>query len=74
MGQMHIQRAIEVPNGPQTLIATDVNDERLAVVAQQFAPLVAQHGKRLITSTRSRPAKRCAIWCCARPTARVRMM
>ena len=49
MGQMHIQRAIEVPNGPKTLIATDVNDERLAVVAQQFAPLVEQHGKRLIT-------------------------
>jgi threonine dehydrogenase-like Zn-dependent dehydrogenase len=49
MGQMHIQRAIEVPNGPKTLIATDVNDERLAVVAQQFAPLVQQHGKRLIT-------------------------
>jgi threonine dehydrogenase-like Zn-dependent dehydrogenase len=49
MGQMHIQRAIEVPNGPKTLIATDVNAERLAVVAQQFAPLVQQHGKRLIT-------------------------
>jgi len=49
MGQMHIQRAIEVPNGPKTLIATDVNDQRLAVVAQQFAPLVEQHGKRLIT-------------------------
>jgi L-sorbose 1-phosphate reductase len=48
MGQMHIQRAIEVPDGPQTLIATDVNDQRLGVVAQQFAPLVEQHGKRLI--------------------------
>jgi L-sorbose 1-phosphate reductase len=48
MGQMHIQRAIELPGGPKTLIATDVNDERLAVVQQQFAPLAEQHGKRLI--------------------------
>jgi threonine dehydrogenase-like Zn-dependent dehydrogenase len=49
MGQMHLQRAIELPGGPKTLIATDVNDERLAVLQQQFAALVEQHGKRLIT-------------------------
>jgi threonine dehydrogenase-like Zn-dependent dehydrogenase len=48
MGQMHIQRAIELPGGPKTLIATDLNDERLAVLWQQFAPLAEQHGKRLI--------------------------
>ena len=49
MGQMHIQRAIELPSGPQTLLATDVNDERLAVVARQFTALAEQHDKRLIT-------------------------
>jgi threonine dehydrogenase-like Zn-dependent dehydrogenase len=48
MGQMHIQRAIELPSGPRTLIATDVNDERLAVLGRQFEPLAAEHGKRLI--------------------------
>ncbi|MFL5805914.1 MAG: alcohol dehydrogenase catalytic domain-containing protein [Roseiflexaceae bacterium] len=48
MGQMHIQRAIELPGGPKTLIATDLSDERLAVLLQQFAPLAEQHGKRLI--------------------------
>jgi threonine dehydrogenase-like Zn-dependent dehydrogenase len=48
MGQMHLQRAIELPNGPRTLIATDVNDERLAVLEQQFGPLAKQHGKRLV--------------------------
>jgi len=49
MGQMHIQRAIELPGGPQTLIATDVNDERLAVLCQLFASLAEEHGKRLVT-------------------------
>src|SRR5262245_13626749 len=48
MGQMHIQRAIELPGGPKTLIATDVNDERLAVLWRQFASLAEEHGKRLI--------------------------
>src|SRR6266511_4885111 len=49
MGQMHIQRAIELPGGPQTLIATDVNDERLEVLCQLFAPLAEEHGKHLLT-------------------------
>ena len=49
MGQMHIQRAIELPGGPQTLIATDVNDERLAVLQQLFQGLAEEQGKRLIT-------------------------
>jgi threonine dehydrogenase-like Zn-dependent dehydrogenase len=48
MGQMHIQRALELPEGPRALIATDVNDERLAVLGRQFAPLAAEHGKRLV--------------------------
>jgi threonine dehydrogenase-like Zn-dependent dehydrogenase len=48
MGQMHIQRAIELPGGPRVLIATDVNDERLEVVRRQFAPLAEEHDKRLI--------------------------
>lgn len=49
MGQMHIQRAIELPNGPRTLIATDVNDERLEVLNQFFQQLAEHHGKRLVT-------------------------
>jgi threonine dehydrogenase-like Zn-dependent dehydrogenase len=48
MGQMHIQRALELPGGPRALIATDVNDERLAVLGRQFAPLAAEHGKHLV--------------------------
>jgi L-sorbose 1-phosphate reductase len=48
MGQMHTQRAIEMAGGPKVLIATDVNDERLALLQERFAPLAEQRGKRLI--------------------------
>lgn len=48
MGQMHVQRAIELPNGPRTIIATDVNDERLATLKQLFMPLAEQRDKRLV--------------------------
>jgi threonine dehydrogenase-like Zn-dependent dehydrogenase len=49
MGQMHLQRAIELRGGPTTLIATDLNDERLAKLHQFFEPLAKQHHKRLLT-------------------------
>ncbi|HEY0739123.1 MAG TPA: zinc-binding dehydrogenase [Herpetosiphonaceae bacterium] len=48
MGQMHIQRSIEMPNGPALLIATDLNDERLDVLRQQFGPLAEERGKRFV--------------------------
>ena len=48
MGQMHVQRAIELPDGPHTIIATDVNDARLAALDHLFAALAQQHGKRLL--------------------------
>jgi threonine dehydrogenase-like Zn-dependent dehydrogenase len=48
MGQMHVQRAIEVAQGPITIIATDINPERLAALAESFVPLAEERGKRLI--------------------------
>jgi threonine dehydrogenase-like Zn-dependent dehydrogenase len=48
MGQMHVQRAIELPEGPRTIVATDVNDERLATLAQLFQPLAKQRDRRLV--------------------------
>ncbi|MBV9789333.1 MAG: zinc-binding dehydrogenase [Chloroflexi bacterium] len=55
MGQMHIQRSIEMADGPALLIATDVNDERLEVLQQQFGLLAEERGKRfvLINPTKS---------------------
>ena len=49
MGQMHVQRAIELPEGPRTVVATDVNDARLAALEHLFGSLAKDKGKRLVT-------------------------
>lgn len=49
MGQMHVQRALELPEGPRTVIATDVNDARLAALERLFQPLARERGRRLLT-------------------------
>ncbi|MDX9954646.1 MAG: alcohol dehydrogenase catalytic domain-containing protein [Anaerolineae bacterium] len=48
MGQMHVQRAIELPDGPAVVLATDLNAERLAVLQEQFTPLAEKNHKTLI--------------------------
>jgi L-sorbose 1-phosphate reductase len=48
MGQMHVQRAIELPEGPRTIIATDVNDERLAALERLFGALARERSKRFL--------------------------
>jgi threonine dehydrogenase-like Zn-dependent dehydrogenase len=55
MGQMHVQRAIELNGGPRTVVATDVNDERLATLERMFAGLAEQRGKRLVIANTSLP-------------------
>ena len=49
MGQMHVQRALELPDGPTTVIATEVSDQRLEAIVERFAPLAEQNGRRLLT-------------------------
>ena len=48
MGQMHVQLALESPDGPQVVVATDIAAGRLAVLAEQLVPVADQLGKRLI--------------------------
>ncbi len=48
MGQMHVQRAIELPDGPRLIIATEINDERLAAIERQFGPLAQENGRELL--------------------------
>ena len=48
MGQMHVQRAIELPAGPRTIIASEVNSTRLAALSARFSPLAERHGKHLV--------------------------
>ena len=47
MGQMHVQRAIEMPDGPSVLIATEINTDRLNALEKQFVPLAEEHGLEL---------------------------
>lgn len=37
MGRMHVQRAIQMANGPQQIVCTDVSDHRLADLYDSFA-------------------------------------
>ncbi|UCH33188.1 MAG: alcohol dehydrogenase catalytic domain-containing protein [Armatimonadota bacterium] len=48
MGQMHVQRAVERAAGPQVIVATDVDDERLSALEAKVGVSAAEHGKRLI--------------------------
>ena len=50
MGQMHVQRAIQMPNGPQVLVATEVNELRLDALNERFVPLAEEYGKKLIVT------------------------
>jgi len=44
MGQMHVQRALEKPDGPKLVIATEVSDERLRTLQEMFVPLAKKQG------------------------------
>ena len=48
MGQMHVQRALELPNGPRLVVATEVNDERLQTLKEMFAPLAENQGRTVL--------------------------
>ena len=49
MGQMHVQRAIELPDGPSKIIATEVSDMRLAAIQERFGPLAKSNNCELFT-------------------------
>jgi len=48
MGQMHVQRALELPDGPKTIIATEISDERLQTLINMFAPLSKKNDRTLL--------------------------
>lgn len=48
MGQMHVQRALELPDGPKLVIATEISDDRLQTLRDMFMPLAEKHGRRLL--------------------------
>ncbi len=48
MGQMHVQRALELGDGPTVMIASDTNPVRLAAMVARLGPLASARGRRLI--------------------------
>jgi threonine dehydrogenase-like Zn-dependent dehydrogenase len=51
MGQMHLERALKMPNGPATLIGVDLDRDRLAAASSHLAPTAASLGRRLVMTT-----------------------
>jgi len=51
MGQMHIERALRLPNGPRTTIGVDPNADRLALAEERLRPTAASSGRRLVMTT-----------------------
>ncbi len=49
MGQMHVQRALEHPDGPSTVVATDIDDERLATIPRRYGALAEENDRELVT-------------------------
>ncbi len=48
MGQMHVQRALELEAGPAVLIASDTNPARLGAMMSRLAPLAEARGRTLM--------------------------
>lgn len=48
MGQMHMQRAIEMDNGPATIIGLDLDQERMDRAETMLAPMAEAAGRKLI--------------------------
>lgn len=47
MGQMHVQRALELPDGPKVVIATEISDDRLQTLNSMFKSLADKNGRKL---------------------------
>lgn len=49
MGQMHVQRAIEIPCGSRTVVVTDLDPARLDHIADRFGSMAQNKGVQLHT-------------------------
>lgn len=58
MGQMHLQRALTIPEGPSVIIVTNRGQERLRACEERYASLAARRGIHLIMlSPRESPGR-----------------
>ncbi|MCE1255125.1 MAG: alcohol dehydrogenase catalytic domain-containing protein [Anaerolineae bacterium] len=55
MGQMHVQRALEMADGPAVVIATEMNQSRLDILHQHLDPVAEKNQRKFILFDASRP-------------------
>jgi L-sorbose 1-phosphate reductase len=48
MGRMHLQRALQMPDGPRAVVATNRGQERLHALRDDFAAMAAASGRELV--------------------------
>jgi L-sorbose 1-phosphate reductase len=48
MGQMHVERALGLPDGPRLVIAVDLDAERLAAATERLKPVAVARGRELV--------------------------
>jgi threonine dehydrogenase-like Zn-dependent dehydrogenase len=53
MGQMHLERALRLPNGPTRLVGIDVDADRLAAARKRLQPIAAAHHRDLLMAVSS---------------------
>ncbi|NIA14705.1 MAG: zinc-binding dehydrogenase [Nitrospiraceae bacterium] len=49
MGQMHVQRALEIDGGPKRVVVTDLDPSRLEHIRDRFSALAESNGRELFT-------------------------
>jgi len=52
MGQMHVQRALEMSDGPKTLLASNLRSGRIDSLARRFSPSAERKGVEFVCLTR----------------------
>src|SRR5258707_1365078 len=48
MGQMHVERALSLPDGPRLVVAVDLDAGRLRAAGDKLAPVATAYGRELI--------------------------
>jgi Zn-dependent alcohol dehydrogenase len=48
MGQMHVERALALPDGPRLVVAVDLDADRLGAAREKLLPVAAKQGRELI--------------------------
>lgn len=48
MGQMHVQIAAQGTEGPEVIVVSDLDSERLALIAKRLGPVAERNGRQLI--------------------------